>query len=77
MKQDAYKVITQDWAVAAARAFANLAPTGTKFKFCYVSGSGAHWKGAWTMFGRIKVRLTTSTSTCLETRWSLTDVHGH
>ncbi|MCJ1238653.1 hypothetical protein MMC14_006644 [Varicellaria rhodocarpa] len=57
-KETDYEVITKDYALAAAKAFATLGSVDEKFVFCYLSGDGTDQRDgkAWTMFGRVKGR---------------------
>ncbi|RMZ81606.1 hypothetical protein DV737_g2477, partial [Chaetothyriales sp. CBS 132003] len=56
VSKDEYIKITKDYALAAAKAFAPLAPANEVFNFVYVSGEGATQSaGAFTpLFGRVK-----------------------
>ncbi|KAF3930173.1 hypothetical protein ABW19_dt0210352 [Dactylella cylindrospora] len=56
MKEDDYRVITKDYPLAAAEAFATLKqPEGKKLNFVYTSGRGADQNmKASQMFGRVK-----------------------
>jgi hypothetical protein len=55
-KEADYEVVTKDYAVAAAKAFASLGTTEKKFVFNYLSGLGADQRDgkASQMFGRVK-----------------------
>jgi len=54
MKEAEYTVITKDYALAAAKAFATLAQPPAKFTFCYLSGQGASWSSSRILFARVK-----------------------
>ena len=55
-KESDYEVITRDYALAAAKAFATLGSVVEKFVFCYLSGEGTDQRDgkASSMFGRVK-----------------------
>ena len=55
-KEADYKVITEDYPLAAAKAFASLGSPEKKFVFCYLSGHGTDQREgkASNMFGRVK-----------------------
>ena len=57
-KESDYEVITKDYALAAAKAFATLGSVDEKFVFCYLSGAGTDQREgkASSMFGRVKGR---------------------
>lgn len=54
IKEADYRIITHEYTLAAAKAFATLSPP---FHFAFLSGGGAAWNGAKTLYGRVKVRL--------------------
>ena len=53
-------MITREYALAAARAFAGLGSAEKKFVMCYLSGAGTDQEDgkAWSMFGRVKGKYT-------------------